>query len=326
MIKNSVSIMRGCFGGCTFCSLTEHEGRIIQSRSEASVVREIEAVRDKTPGFTGVVSDLGGPTANMYRLGCRAPEVEAACRRLSCVYPAICPNLDTDHAALVRLYRRARQVAGVKKITIGSGIRYDLAVKSPEYVEELARHHVGGYLKIAPEHTQPGPLDKMQKPGVGSYEEFRAMFDRFSRQAGKEQYLIPYFMAAHPGTTDEDMVELALWCKRNRLRPDQVQAFLPTPMALATAMYHSELNPLVRINRKAGPNVKVVKGESKRRLQKAFLRYHDPENWPLLRQALTRMGRRDLIGHGKSCLVPPERPGQGARSPARGRARSGRSG
>ncbi len=326
MIKNSVSIMRGCFGGCTFCSLTEHEGRIIQSRSEASVVREIEAVRDKTPGFTGVVSDLGGPTANMYRLGCREPEIEAACRRLSCVYPAICPNLDTDHAALVRLYRRARQVAGVKKITIGSGIRYDLAVKSPEYVEELARHHVGGYLKIAPEHTQPGPLDKMQKPGGGSYEEFRAMFDRFSRQAGKEQYLIPYFMAAHPGTTDEDMVELALWCKRNRFRPDQVQAFLPTPMALATAMYHSEYDPLVRINRKAGPNVKVVKGESKRRLQKAFLRYHDPENWPLLRQALARMGRRDLIGHGKGCLVPPERPGHGARSPARGRARSGRSG
>ena len=307
MIKNSVSIMRGCFGGCTFCSLTAHEGRIIQNRSEDSIVREIEAVRDKTPGFTGVVSDLGGPTANMYRLACRSPDVEAACRRLSCVSPAICSNLDTDHAALVALYRRARGVPGVKKITIGSGVRFDLAVKSPDYVEELARHHVGGYLKIAPEHTERGPLQHMQKPGVGSYEEFRAMFDRFSRKAGKEQYLIPYFMAAHPGTTDEDMVKLALWCKKNGFRPDQVQAFLPTPMALATAMYHSERNPLSRLDRDAGATVAVVKGESRRKLQKAFLRYHDPENWPLLRQALARMGRGNLIGHGRGCLVPPER-------------------
>jgi len=325
MIKNSVSIMRGCFGGCTFCSLTEHEGRIIQSRSEDSIVREIEAVRDKTPGFTGVLSDLGGPTANMYRLACRAPEIEAACRRLSCVYPEICPNLNTDHSSLVQLYRRARAVKGIKKITIGSGVRYDLAVKDPAYVEELVTHHVGGYLKIAPEHTQRGPLDQMQKPGVGTYEEFRGMFDRFSRKAGKEQYLIPYFMAAHPGTTDEDMLELALWCKRNRFRPDQVQAFLPTPMALATAMYHSGHDPLQRIDRAAGENVKVVKGETKRRLQKAFLRYHDPDNWPVLRQALVRMGRKDLIGHGKGCLVPPERPGHSTGRKARGGPRSGRS-
>jgi uncharacterized radical SAM protein YgiQ len=315
MIKSSVSILRGCFGGCTFCSLTEHEGRIVQSRSEASVLREIEAVRDKTPGFTGVVSDLGGPTANMYRLGCRAPDIEAACRRLSCVYPAICANLGTDHTDLVQLYRRARQVRGVKKITIGSGIRFDLAVESPEYVEELARHHVGGYLKIAPEHTEPGPLAKMQKPGVRSYEEFRAMFDRFSRQAGKEQYLIPYFMAAHPGTTDEDMLELALWCKRNGFRPDQVQAFLPTPMALATAMYHTGLNPLSRLDRATGETVTVMKGESRRRLHKAFLRYHAPENWPMLREALVRLGRRDLIGHGRLCLVPPERPGHKVQEP-----------
>jgi uncharacterized radical SAM protein YgiQ len=326
MIKSSVSIMRGCFGGCTFCSLTLHEGRIIQSRSEESVLREIEAVRDRTPGFTGVVSDLGGPTANMYRMACRTPEIEAACRRLSCVHPEICPNLGTDHAPLVNLYRRARQVRGIKKLTIGSGIRFDLAVKSPAYVEELARHHVGGYLKIAPEHTEPGPLGKMQKPGVGRYEEFRAMFARFSRQAGKEQYLIPYFMAAHPGTTDEDMVKLALWCKRNGFRPDQVQAFLPTPMALATAMYHSERDPLSRLHRSAGATVHTVKGETRRRLQKAFLRYHDPENWPVLRQALARMGRRDLIGHGKACLVPPERPGHKARSALAKRTRSGRSG
>ncbi len=326
MIKCSVNIMRGCFGGCTFCSLTEHEGRIVQNRSEASIVREIEAVRDKTPGFTGVVSDLGGPTANMYRLACGDPDIEAACRRLSCVYPAICPNLDTDHGALVRLYRRARQIKGIKKITIGSGIRYDLAVRSPEYVEELVKHHVGGYLKIAPEHSQSGPLDKMQKPGIGSYEKFRALFDRFSREAGKEQYLIPYFMAAHPGTTDEDMLELALWCKRNGFRPEQVQAFLPTPMALATAMYHSERNPLARLNREADARVTVVKGETRRRLQKAFLRYHDPENWPTLRQALTRMRRTDLIGHERGCLVPPERPGHATRPLDRAKAKSRRSG
>ena len=326
MIKSSVSIMRGCFGGCTFCSLTEHEGRIIQSRSEASIVRELEAVRDRTPGFSGVVSDLGGPTANMYRMACRVPEIEATCRRLSCVYPKICPNLGTDHAPLIGLYRRARQVRGIKKLTIGSGIRFDLAVKSPAYVEELARHHVGGYLKIAPEHTEPGPLDRMQKPGVGSYEEFRALFERFSRQAGKEQYLIPYFMAAHPGTTDEDMVNLALWCKRNGFRPDQVQAFLPTPMALATAMYHSGYDPLARLDGSPPASVASVKGTTRRRLQKAILRYHDPDNWPVLRQALVRMGRADLIGHGRSCLVPPERRGHAPSKVGRGKPRSGRSG
>jgi uncharacterized radical SAM protein YgiQ len=308
MIKSSVNIMRGCFGGCTFCSLTEHEGRIIQSRSEGSILREIQSVREKTPGFTGVISDLGGPTANMYRLACKSPEIESACRKLSCVYPDICPNLNTDHSSLVQLYRKARKLDGIKKITIGSGVRYDLAVESPEYVEELVKHHVGGYLKIAPEHTEPGPLSKMQKPGIGRYEKFRAMFDRFSREAGKEQYLIPYFMAAHPGTTDADMLETARWCKRNRFRPDQVQVFLPTPMALATAMYHAEYNPLERLSH-ASPKVTVTKGESKRRLQKAFLRYHDPSNWPTLRAALGRMKRKDLIGHGKDCLIPPERPG-----------------
>jgi uncharacterized radical SAM protein YgiQ len=326
MIKSSVSIMRGCFGGCTFCSLTLHEGRIIQSRSEASIAREMEAVRDKTPGFTGVVSDLGGPTANMYRMACKSRAIEAACRKLSCVYPGVCPNLDTDHSALVQLYRRARSIPGIKKITIGSGIRYDLAVRSPEYIEELVKHHVGGYLKIAPEHTQPGPLDKMQKPGVGTYEKFRTLFDRFSHEAGKEQYLIPYFMAAHPGTTDEDMLQLALWCKRNSFRPDQVQSFLPTPMALATAMYHSEHNPLARLIPNSPPDVPVVKGETRRRLHKAFLRYHDPNNWPILRQALARMGRSDLIGHGKQCLVPSEAPRHQGRQRRRERAKSRPSG
>ncbi|MBL8487303.1 MAG: YgiQ family radical SAM protein [Rhodocyclaceae bacterium] len=317
MIRFSVNIMRGCFGGCTFCSITEHEGRIIQSRSEQSILHEIEEIRDKTPGFTGIVSDLGGPTANMYRMACRDPLIETACRRLSCVYPAICENLGTDHGPLIHLYRRARALPGVKKVLIGSGLRYDLAVRSPEYVKELVTHHVGGYLKIAPEHTEEGPLSKMMKPGMGAYEKFKRLFDQASRAAGKEQYLIPYFIAAHPGTADEDMLELALWLKRNDFRLDQVQTFLPTPLALATAMYHTERNPL----RKVGPGserVPVVRGGRQRRLHKAFLRWHDPENWPLLREALAAMGRADLIGPGKRHLVPPPRPGEPpmARRPA----------
>jgi uncharacterized radical SAM protein YgiQ len=314
MIRFSVNIMRGCFGGCTFCSITEHEGRIIQSRSEDSVIREIEQMRDRVRGFTGVVSDLGGPTANMYRLGCRSREVEAACRKPSCVYPGICPNLNTDHGPLVKLYRRARALRGVKKILIGSGLRYDLAVQSPEYVKELVTHHVGGYLKIAPEHTEGGPLAKMMKPGIGSYDRFKEMFERFSAEAGKKQYLIPYFIAAHPGTSDADMMNLALWLKRNGFKADQVQTFYPSPMATATAMYHSGLNPLRGISRQTeGPaaraeKVDIVRGERRRRLHKAFLRWHDPNNWPLLREALKAMGRADLIGNGRQHLIPSYQP------------------
>ncbi len=306
MIRFSVNIMRGCFGGCTFCSITEHEGRIIQSRSEKSILREIEEIRDKVPGFTGVISDLGGPTANMYRMACKDPKIESACRRLSCVYPGICENLDTDHSALVHLYREARRLPGVKKVLIGSGLRYDLAVRSPEYVKELVTHHVGGYLKIAPEHTEAGPLSKMMKPGIDSYEKFKRLFDAASKAAGKEQYLIPYFIAAHPGTTDEDMLELALWLKRNDFRLDQVQTFLPTPLAIATAMWHTEKNPLKRDP--DSEHVTVARGQRQRRLHKAFLRYHDPANWPLLREALKRMGRADLIGNGKRHLVPAWQP------------------
>jgi uncharacterized radical SAM protein YgiQ len=310
MIRFSVNIMRGCFGGCTFCSITEHEGRIIQSRSEDSVIREIEEIRDKVEGFTGVISDLGGPTANMYRIGCRSREIEAACRKPSCVYPGICPNLNTDHGPLVHLYRRARGLRGVKKILIGSGLRYDLAVKSPEYVKELVTHHVGGYLKIAPEHTEAGPLARMMKPGIGSYDRFKQLFDKFSAEAGKQQYLIPYFIAAHPGTSDQDMMQLALWLKRNGFRADQVQTFYPSPMATATAMYRTGLNPLKGISRdpSRGEAVDIVRGERRRRLHKAFLRYHDANNWPLLREALQAMGRADLIGSGKQHLIPSFQP------------------
>ncbi len=307
MIRHSIAIQRGCFGGCTFCSITEHEGRIIQNRSEDSVIREIESIRDTVPGFTGVISDLGGPTANMYRIACKSREIEAACRRPSCVYPGICPNLNTDHSPLISLYRRARALPGIKKVLIASGVRYDLAIESPEYVKELAQHHVGGYLKIAPEAIAEGPLSKMMKPGVGTYDRFKAMFDKYSKEAGKEQYLIPYFIAAHPGTTDEDMLELALWLKRNGFRADQVQAFLPSPMATATAMYHSGKNPLHRVSR-SSEDVHIPKGIRVRRLHKAFLRYHDANNWPLLREALRHMGRADLIGNGKQQLVPSYQP------------------
>ncbi len=328
MIQNSVNIMRGCFGGCTFCSITEHEGRIIQSRSEDSIIREIEAIRDKNPGFKGTISDLGGPTANMWRLHCKSPAIEAACRLPSCVYPEICPNLKTDHNPLIRLYRRARAVPGVKKVLIASGLRYDLAVTSPEYVQELVTHHVGGYLKIAPEHTEPGPLAKMMKPGIGSYEKFRRMFEKFSRQAGKKQYLIPYFIAAHPGTTDQDMLNLALWLKRNDFKVDQVQTFLPSPMATATTMYHTGRNPLRKITRRTRTSadaVETVKGHRQRKLHKAFLRYHDRRNWPLLREALKSMGREDLIGSGKECLVPAG-PAGGAARPRKVRRRGGKRG
>ncbi len=307
MIRFSINIMRGCFGGCTFCSITEHEGRIIQSRSEESILQEIEEIRDKTPGFTGVISDLGGPTANMYRLACKDKRIETSCRRLSCVFPDICENLDTDHAPLIQLYRKARAIKGVKRILIGSGLRYDLAVRSPEYVKELVTHHVGGYLKIAPEHTEEGPLAHMMKPGIGSYDTFKQLFDKFSKEAGKEQYLIPYFIAAHPGTTDQDMLALALWLKRNDFRLDQVQTFLPTPMAIATAMYHTQRNPLKKVGRQS-PLVDTVRGGRQRKLHKAFLRYHDPENWPLLRETLKQMGRADLIGNGKKHLVPSFQP------------------
>src|SRR5436190_11595128 len=307
MIKFSIAIQRGCFGGCTFCSITEHEGRIIQNRSEGSVLREIEKIRDEVPGFTGVISDLGGPTANMYRIACKSREIEAACRRPSCVYPAVCPNLNTNHAPLIKLYRRARELPGIKKVLIASGVRYDLAIESPEYVKELAQHHVGGYLKIAPEAIGEGPLSKMMKPGVGAYYKFKQLFDRFSQSAGKEQYLIPYFIAAHPGTTDADMLELALWLKKNGYRADQVQAFLPGPMATATAMYYSGKNPLKRVTH-ASEEVVIPRGLKVRRLHKAFLRYHDANNWPMLRAALKRMGRDDLIGNSKHQLVPRFQP------------------
>jgi uncharacterized radical SAM protein YgiQ len=306
MIKTSINIMRGCFGGCTFCSITEHEGRIIQSRSEDSIIKEIEDIKLKVPGFTGVISDLGGPTANMYKLRCKSEKAEATCRKPSCVWPTICGHLDTDHTPTINLYRRARKVKGIKKVLIASGVRYDLAIEDPNYVKELASHHVGGYLKIAPEHTEEGPLSKMMKPGMGSYDKFKQMFDHYSALAGKKQYLIPYFISAHPGTTDMDMVNLALWLKKNDFKLDQVQNFYPSPLANATTLYHTEIDSLKNV-KKDSSTVSVPKGTIQRRLHKAILRYHDPVNWPIIRDALTKMGlSRKLIGSGPDCLVPTE--------------------
>ena len=320
MIKTSVNIMRGCFGGCSFCSITEHEGRIIQSRSEQSIIDEIEQIRDRVPGFPGVISDLGGPTANMYKLRCKSKKAESTCRRLSCVYPDICKHMDTDHTPTIELYKKARDVKGVKKILIASGVRYDLAVEDPRYVKELVTHHVGGYLKIAPEHTEDGPLSKMMKPGMGAYDKFKELFDKYSKEAGKKQYLIPYFISAHPGTKDEDMVNMALWLKSNDFKLDQVQNFYPSPMANATTIYHTEMNSLRNIKNNT-EQVPVPKGARQRRLHKAILRYHDPAGWPMIREALRKMGKANLIGKGPNCLVPEEGRNEKA---ARGKGGKGR--
>ena len=331
MIKTSVNIMRGCFGGCTFCSITEHEGRIIQSRSEESILKEVEDIRDKVPGFTGTISDLGGPTANMYKLTCKSPEILSNCRRLSCVYPGICKNLITDHSPTTQLYRKTRAIKGVKTVAIASGLRYDLALKDPEYVKELVTHHVGGYLKIAPEHTEEGPLSKMMKPSIKLYDDFKKMFDKYSKQAGKKQYLIPYFIAAHPGCEDEDMINTALWVKKNRYRLDQVQTFYPSPMSLATAMYYSRKNPLGKVTYKS-KIVDTPREQEQRRFQKSVLRFHDEKNWPQLRDSFRKMGRNDLIGDGPNALVPEEKnrrstnPRKGASTAVRNRKRRGASG
>jgi uncharacterized radical SAM protein YgiQ len=305
-VKHSVVLMRGCFGGCTFCSITEHEGRVIQNRSSASVLREIRALR-RMDDFRGTVTDLGGPTANMYRMRCKSPEIENKCRRLSCVHPGICENLETDHGELVQLMKDVREQPGVKHVFIASGVRYDLAERSPEYVKELAAHHVGGQLSVAPEHVSPRVLEKMKKPGIESFERFQEMFACASREAGKEQYDIPYFISGHPGSTLEDMVELAQWLKKNGKRPRQVQDFIPTPMSMAACMYYSGYDPFTL------QPVYTATGLREKKLQKALLLYWNPEQWPLAREALREASREDLIGRGPKCLVPPETPAERAR-------------
>ncbi|REK08277.1 MAG: YgiQ family radical SAM protein [Planctomycetota bacterium] len=301
VVKDSVQIMRGCFGGCTFCSITAHEGRIIQSRSQASVLGEIRQMADDKE-FKGVVSDIGGPTANMYQMRCQRPEVEAKCRRLSCVHPTVCKLLGTDHGPLVELMKAARGQEGVKKVLVASGIRMDLARRSREYMRELVEHHVGGHLKVAPEHTDPEVLDLMKKPGVDDFEKFGHEFEKASRRAGKKQFLVPYFIASHPGSSLDSMIELALFLKRNHYQPDQVQDFIPSPFDIAACMYHTGIDPM------SGKPVYIAKHLRDRRLQRALLQFFKPENYFEVRRALEKAGRHDLIGSGCDCLIPERAP------------------
>ncbi len=300
-VKHSIVTMRGCFGGCSFCSITEHEGRIIQSRSAESVLREVRALR-RMDDFRGVISDVGGPTANMYQMKCRSDAIESSCRRLSCVHPGVCENLQTDHGPLIDLLKRVRKEDGIKRVFIASGVRYDLAERSPAFIKELARHHTGGQLSVAPEHVKDDVLDKMKKPGVASYERFAEQFSCASQEAGKEQHLVPYYISGHPGSTLTDMIDLALYLKARNMRPRQVQDFIPTPMSMATAMYYTGLDPFTR------EPVYTAKDLREKKLQKALLLYWDPAQQPLARIALRKAGRADLIGHRTGCLVPPEAP------------------
>ncbi len=302
VVKHSVQIMRGCFGGCTFCSITAHEGRIIQSRSQKSVLAEIERMRETQPDFTGVVSDIGGPTANMYQMRCSRPEVEAVCRRLSCVHPTICKLLGTDHGPLIDLMKKSRELPGVKKVLVASGIRMDLARRDPVYMRELAQHHVGGHLKVAPEHTDPGVLHMMKKPCNDDFERFAGAFQKQSKAAGKKQYLIPYYIASHPGSDLNAMIDLALFLKRNHYRPDQVQDFIPSPFDIAACMYHTGYDPFTM------RPVYIAKHLRDRRLQRALLQFFKPENYFEVRKALEQAGRQDLIGSGCDCLIPDRPP------------------
>jgi uncharacterized radical SAM protein YgiQ len=313
VVKNSIQIMRGCFGGCAFCSITIHEGRVIQSRSEASILGEIRRMAEQ-PDFTGTISDLGGPTANMYRMNCTRPEMRDKCRRLSCLCPTICPNLNTDHRPLLRLLEAARKAPGVKRAFVASGIRMDLALRSPEFIAEIARHHTGGLLKVAPEHSEPDVLRLMHKPSIGTFEDFAAQFEKDAKSAGKKEFLVPYFIAGHPGCDLASMIELACYLKRHHLKPDKVQDFIPAPMDIATCMYYTGLDPMT------GNAVHVASGGRERRLQRALLQYFKPENYGDVREALEETGRLDLIGERPECLIatrppktiggrkPPQRP------------------
>ena len=302
MIKDSVTLMRGCFGGCTFCSITTHQGRTIQSRSQESVLREVRNLA-ADPEFKGVISDIGGPTANMYQMRCTRPEVEAKCKRLSCVHPSICKLLGTDHGPLIDLMKRARAEPGIRKVLVASGIRMDIAQLSPEYLSELATHHVGGHLKVAPEHTDPHVLDMMKKPRNVNFEGFARAFNKASQKAGKpKQYIVPYYIASHPGSDVHAMIDLAIFLKRNGYRPDQVQDFIPAPFDVATCMYYTGVDPFSK------QEVYIARNLRDRKMQRALLQFFKPENWFTVREALIQAGRQDLIGNGCDCLIPAQPP------------------
>lgn len=301
VVKDSIQIMRGCFGGCTFCSITVHEGRIVQSRSEASILAEI-ARMSREPDFSGTISDLGGPTANMYGMNCSEPEARDKCRRSSCLFPAICPRLGTDHGPLVQLLDAARRQPGVKQALVASGIRMDLALRSPAFVRRVAQHHTGGLLKVAPEHVDPETLRRMHKPPIETFEAFARQFEQGAAEAGKQEYLVPYFVAGHPGCDLPAMIDLALYLKRHDLKPDKVQDFIPGPMDIATSMYYTGLDPMT------GETVYVARGARERRLQRALLQYYKPDNYADVREALEQADRLDLVGDGSNCLIPSHPP------------------
>ena len=302
MIKDSVTIMRGCFGGCTFCSITAHQGRIIQSRSEQSVLQEVRKMA-ADPEFKGTISDIGGPTANMYEMRCTRPDVEAKCKRLSCVHPTVCKLLGTDHGPLIELMKKARTEPGIRKVLVASGIRMDLARLSPAYLDELAAHHVGGHLKVAPEHTDPHVLELMKKPDVDEFDKFAHGFRKASQKAGKpKQSLVPYFIASHPGSDLNAMIDLAVFLKRNGYRPDQVQDFIPAPFDIATCMYYTGINPFTK------QEVYIARSLKDRKMQRALMQFFKPENYFEVREALLQAGRQDLIGGGCDCLIPSQPP------------------
>jgi uncharacterized radical SAM protein YgiQ len=300
-IRFSVTTMRGCFGGCTFCSITTHQGRTIQSRSQKSILADIEDMQ-RVPGYTGNISDIGGPTANMYKMRCKDPETEKVCRRLSCIDPTICQNLGYDHSPVIDLMQKARQAKGVKRVFIASGVRMDLAAKSPKYLEELSAHHVGGHLKVAPEHISDRVLKLMKKPRRENFLDFKKGFEKASKRVGKEQYLVPYFISSHPGSELQDAIELAVFLKKQGFRPQQVQDFIPTPMDIATCMYHTGIDPLTM-----NP-VHVARGLRDKKLQRSLLQFFRPENYFWVREALERAGRTDLIGTHCDALIPPYPP------------------
>ena len=298
-VKFSITSHRGCFGSCSFCALTHHQGRIVQSRSPDSIVREA-VLLTRMQGFKGIIQDIGGPTANMYGLICPRWK-QGACREKLC--SAECPTLDKDHSRQVELLRRLRKIPGVKRVFIGSGIRHDLVMAdSSSYLEDLCRYHVSGHLKIAPEHVSRSVTKCMHKPSKEVLQAFRTRFDAVSKAVGKEQYLLPYFMSGHPGCTVGDMVELAEFLRDNHMYTEQVQDFTPTPMTVSTAMYHTGLDPFTLVP------VHVPKGREKR-IQRAMLQSRDPKKYDLVKEGLKIAERLDLIGSGRGCLIPSRSPG-----------------
>lgn len=301
-VQFSLTSQRGCFGHCHFCAITSHQGRIIQYRSHESLLREAKRMTELSD-FKGYIHDVGGPTANFRHEACGKQRISGACRNRHCIGSEVCPNLDTSHEDYRQLLRKIRQVPGVKKVFVRSGLRYDyvLADHNKKFVEELCQYHVSGQLKVAPEHVVKHVTDLMGKAGVQAFLKFKEWFDEANRKLGKKQYLVPYFMSSHPGCTLRDAVELAEFLRDMHMQPEQVQDFIPTPGSLSTAMYYTGMNPLT------GEKVYVVRRPEEKQMQRALMQYKNPANYDIVYKALCQAGRRDLIGFGPKCLIPPRR-------------------